>query len=198
LQSFKEAVARQPKDPIGYGALSDLYVRQKSFDAAGNVLQVALKELPGNVNLRLSFAGLQILKGDHDAAIGQYETILKDQPDSLVAINNLVSLLLDYRSDKESLDRASSLSEALKNSNIPQFQDTLGWAQYRRGDYKSSIPTLESAAAKSPNLAAIHYHLGMSYAAAGQPEKATEQLKIASTLEPDGTALKESILSAMK
>ena len=81
--------------------------------------------MPDNVNLRLSLAGLQILKGDHNAAIAQYEAILKDQPNSLVAINNLVSLLLDYRSDKASLDRAFSLSEALKNSNVPQFQDTL-------------------------------------------------------------------------
>jgi Flp pilus assembly protein TadD len=115
-----------------------------------------------------------------------------------VAINNLVSLLLDYRSDKESLDRASSLSEALKNSNVPQFQDTLGWAQYRRGEFKNAISTLEAAAAKVPNAAVVHYHLGMSYAAAGHSEKAAEQLKTALSLEPDGTALKESIRSATK
>lgn len=198
LQSFKEAVAQQPKNPVGYNALSDLYVRQKNFDAAENILQAALKELPADVNFRLSSAGLQILKGNHDAAIAQYEALLKDQPTSLVAINNLVSLLLDYRSDKESLDRAFSLADALKNSDVPQFQDTLGWAQYRRGDYNSSIATLESAAAKLPNLAAVHYHLGMSYASAGQPDKAAEQLKTALSLEPDGTALKGSIRSAMK
>jgi tetratricopeptide (TPR) repeat protein len=198
LQSFKEAVAQQPKNPVGYNALSDLYVRQKNLDAAESILQAALKELPADVNLRLSSAGLQILKGNHDAAIAQYEGVLKDQPTSLVAINNLASLLLDYRSDKESLDRAFSLVEALKNSNVPQFQDTLGWAQYRRGDYKSSIATLESAAAKLTNSAVVHYHLGMSYAAAGQPDKSAEQLKTALTLEPDGTALKESIRAAMK
>ena len=94
-----------------------------------------------------------------------------------MAINNLVSLLLDYRSDKASLDRAFSLADALKNSNVPQFQDTLGWAQYRQGDFKDAIATLEAAAAKLPNLAAVHYHLGMSYAADGQPEKAAEQLQ---------------------
>jgi len=198
LETFEQAVAKQPKDPVGYSALSDLYVRQKNYDAAENVLQVALKELPTNVNLQLSAAGIQILKGDHDAAIAQYEAILKDQPKSVVAINNLVSLLLDYRSDKDSLDRALSLADALKNSNVPQFQDTLGWAQYRRGDYKDAISNLEAAAAKLPKLAAVHYHLGMSYAAAGQSEKAAEQLKTAMTLEPDGTALKESIRSAMK
>jgi Flp pilus assembly protein TadD len=198
LQSFKEAVAQQPKDPAGYGALSELYIRQKNYDAAENIIQASLKELPGNANSRLALAGLQILKGDHDKAITQYEAFLKDQPNSLVAINNLVSLLLDYRSDKESIDRALSLADALKNSNLPQFQDTLGWAQYRRGDYKSSISTLEAAAAKLPNMAAVRYHLGMSYAATGAADKADEQLKAAFALEPDGTPLKESIRSAMK
>ncbi|SDJ64106.1 MULTISPECIES: tetratricopeptide repeat protein [Bradyrhizobium] len=198
IQNFKDAITKQPKDPVGYAALSDLYIRQKNYDAADNVLQAGLKELPTNVNLKLSSAGIQIQKGNHDAAISQYESILKDQPNSAVAVNNLVSLLLDYRSDKESLDRAFSLADLLKNATVPQFQDTWGWAQYRKGDYKGAIGTLEAAAAKLPDLAALHYHLGMSYKAAGEPEKAAEQLKTALSLEPDGTALKESISAAMK
>jgi hypothetical protein len=38
----------------------------------------------------------------------------------------------------------------------------------------------------------------MSYAALGQTDKAAEQFKAASALEPDGTPLKASIQSAMK
>jgi tetratricopeptide (TPR) repeat protein len=124
--------------------------------------------------------------------------ILKDQPNSAVAVNNLVSLLLDYRTDKESRDRAYALVDKLKNLNVPQFQDTVGWAQNKQGDFKGSVATLEKAAEKSPSIAAIHYHLGMSYAAAGQPDKSAEALKKALALEPDGTALKDSIRAAMK
>lgn len=158
----------------------------------------ALAELPNNMAFRLSLAELQIFKGDNDGAIAQYEAILKDDPNQQVAINNLVSLLLDTRSDKQSLDRAIGLSAGLKTSTVPQFQDTLGWAQFKQGDYKGAITTLETASAKLPNLAALRYHLGMSYAAAGQPEKASEQLKLALSLEPDGTPLKESIRTALK
>jgi cellulose synthase operon protein C len=197
LQSFKGAIAQQPKDLNGYNSLSELYIRQKNFDAAENTLQTAIQELPGNPNFRLSLAGLQILKGDPDKAITQYEAFLKDQPKSLVAINNLVSLLLD-RSDKESLDQALTLADDLKNSNVPQFQDTFGWAQYKRGDSKGAVATLEGIVTKLPNLAAVHYHLGMAYAATALPEKAAEQFKAALALEPDGTALKENIRSAMK
>ncbi len=103
-----------------------------------------MREQPDNLNLRLTSAGLQILKGDPAAAITQYESILKDQPNSTIAINNLVSLLLDNRSDKESLDRAYSLAESLKSSTVPQFQDTYGWAQFKKGDAKNAVPFLRA------------------------------------------------------
>ena len=197
VQAFGDAIAAQPKDPAGYSALSDFYTNQKNYDGAGKVLQAALKELPANVNLRLAAAGLKVVTGDHNAAIADYDAILKDQPNSAVAVNNLVSLMLDYRTDKASLDRATTLADALKGTTLPQFQDTYGWALYRKGDYKGAISILEAAVAKLPDLAAARYHLGMSYAAGSQPEKAAEQLKKALDLEPDGTALKESIRAAM-
>ena len=198
LQSYQAAIAKQPKDPTGYSALSDLYMRDKNYSSALEVIETGLRELPSNLNLRLKSAGLQIAKGDTGAAIAQYESILKDEPNSVLAINNLASLILDTRSDKESLNRAISLAEALKGSAVPNLMDTYGWAQFKKGDVKTAVSTLEAAVAKLPNSATVHYHLGLSYAAAGQSDKAAEQFKKALDLEPDGTALKESIRSAMK
>lgn len=196
--SFKAAIAKQPKDPNGYSALSDLYVRQKNYDAAAQIIKAGLREQPGNLNFRFASASLQIRAGDSTGAMAQYESILKDQPTSLVAINNLVSLILDNRSDKESLDRAFALSESLKSATGPQFQDTYGWALFKRGDYKNAVLTLEAAEASAPKLSALHYHLGMSYAAIGESDKAAAQFKTALELEPDGTPLKDSIRSAIK
>jgi pentatricopeptide repeat protein len=197
-KNYKAAIAKQPKDPNGYSALSDLYVREKNYSSAVEVIQAGLHEQPANLNFRLTSAGLQILKGDQTAAIAQYESILKDEPNSVLAINNLVSLLLDTRSDKESLDRAFSLAERLKGSTVPQFQDTYGWAQYKKGDAKSAVATLETAQEKLPNLAAVQYHLGMSYVATGQSDKAAEHFQKALALEPDGTSLKDSIRAATR
>jgi pentatricopeptide repeat protein len=197
VQSYKAAVAAQPKDPLGYNALYEFYDRKKNLDAAVDTIQAGLRELPGNPNFRLALAGLQIQKGNNDAAIAQYEGILKDLPKSPVAINNLVSLLLDNRSDNDSLNQALELSNELKNTNVPQFLDTFGWAQYKRGDYKAAASVLENAATKLPTLAAVHYHLGMSYKATGETEKAKEQFKIALDLEPEGTPLKQNIRAAM-
>ncbi|WP_027534938.1 tetratricopeptide repeat protein [Bradyrhizobium sp. WSM3983] len=200
IASFQEATKQKPKDVSGYTALSDYYTRVKKYDAAEGVLQSGLKENPQNMTLRMSTASLQILKNDNAAAISQYESILKDQPQaqSLIVVNNLASLLLDTRSDKESLDRAAALAETLKASNVPQFQDTVGWARFKQGDIKSAIAILEPAAAKSANLSAVHYHLGLAYAADGQAQKAKEELDTAAKLEPDGTPLKKNIQDAIK
>ena len=197
VQSIKAAVAAQPKDPIGYNALYAFNERKKNWDGAADALQAGLREIPGNANFRLLLAGVQIQKGNNDAAIAQYQDILKDQPKSAVAINNLVSLLLDNRSDQESLNQALTLSSELKNVNVPQFQDTFGWAQYKRGDYKAAVSVLENVATKAPNLAAVHYHLGMGYKATGEIEKAKEQFKIALDLEPEGSSLKKNIQAAI-
>jgi lipoprotein NlpI len=49
-----------------------------------------------------------------------------------------------------------------------------------------------------PELAAVHYHLGMSYAAVGRADLAKEQFQKALTLEPDGTPLKNEIRAAIR
>ena len=197
-KSFKAAIAQQPKNEAGYSALSAYYAGQKNYGQAIDVIQGGLKELPDNLNLRLTSAGLLIAKGDVEAAIAAYEAILKDQPSSLLAVNNLVSLMLDNRSDERSLERATSLAERLKDSNVPQFRDTYGWAQYKAGKAAEATKVLEGAVDKSPNDAAVRYHLGMSYVATGQAAKAAEQFKAALALEPDGTDLKQKIRTAMK
>jgi pentatricopeptide repeat protein len=197
-KSFKAAITLQPKEEVGYSALSGMYAAQKKYSEANDVIQAGLKERPDSLDLRLTSAQLLIRKGDIDGALAAYEAILKDQPNSLLAVNNLVSLLLDNRSDKPSIARATELADRLKNSSVPQFQDTYGWAQYKAGNTTDAVKILEAAVGKLPNLAALRYHLGMSYVAAGQATKAADQFKAALALEPDGTDLKDKIRTAMK
>jgi len=197
-KSFKTAIEKKPKDIVGYRALADLYTRQKKNDEALKLIRDGLEQQPQNFALHLSLAGLLEVKGEYEPAIAEYESMLKDQPGSMIVANNLASLLSDRRADKASLERANSLAVLLKNSEVPQFKDTLGWVSYQREDYRAAIPLLESAAAALPNLAVVHYHLGMSYLATGQDEKASEQFKKAHDLAPNDTELNAKIDAALK
>ncbi len=130
-------------------------------------------------------------KEDYDAAISEYELLLDKQPGNLIAANNLASLLLDRRTDEASLKKAQSLAAILRKSQIPQFKDTLGWASYQLGDYRTAVSLSEEAVAALPDQAAVRYHLGMGYIATSQLAKAAEQLNKALELIPNDELAKK-------
>ena len=84
-KSFMEAIARQPKDPIGYQALSELYLSQKKQDEAIATIQAGLAQQPDSSILLLISAGIREAKGDYAGAIAQYEHFLEKEPGSLIA-----------------------------------------------------------------------------------------------------------------
>ena len=134
----------------GYQALADFYVREKNNDEALKVIRAALDQQPDSFAMHLTLAGVLELKGDYEAAIAEYEHLLKQKSGSLIVANNLASLLSDHRTDKASLERAYSLATMLRKSPVPSFKDTLGWIHYLRGDYKNAAALLEEAAAALP------------------------------------------------
>jgi tetratricopeptide (TPR) repeat protein len=184
-QSFTMAIEKVPTNAAGYAALSDFYVSQNNSGEAVDVIRSGLKALPDSFVLHFALAGLLEKTGDYEGAISQYEILIGKDPNSAVVANNLASLLADYRTDKASFDRARALMENLRNSPLSQFKDTLGWVSYREGDYIAAVPLLEQAAAALPKVPLVHYHLGMTYAAIGQPGKASEQFKIALDQAPN-------------
>jgi cellulose synthase operon protein C len=197
IKSFKAAIERAPKNTGAYVTLAGMYISKKNSDEALKTIQAGLQEVPGNSTLRLTLAGILEVRGDFEGAISEYEAMLKEQPGSMVVANNLASLLTDHRSDKADLERAYAIAAPLTKSPVPNFKDTIGWLNYRRGDYRNAIALLEDAANALPNAVLVHYHLGMSYLAVGQSEKAIEQLKRASALEPNNADLNTKVQAAL-
>jgi tetratricopeptide (TPR) repeat protein len=197
LKSFLTAVKAQPKDIVGYRALADLYVSQKNYDEAIKVVRSGIQQQPDVIPLHMILASALERKADYESAISEYEFILGKQPGNLIAANNLASLLLDYRTDTASLKKTQSLAAILRKSEIPQFKDTLGWASYHQGDYRSAVSLSEEAVAALPDQATARYHLGMGYIATGQLSKASEQLKKALELAPNNE-LAQEIRSALE
>jgi tetratricopeptide (TPR) repeat protein len=197
LKSFLAAVKAEPKNAVGYQALADLYLNQKNYDEAIKFIRTGIQQQPDMMALHMILANAYERNADYETAISEYEVIQEKQPGNLIVINNLASLLLDHRSDKASLKKAQSLAAALRKSQIPQLKDTLGWASYHQGDYRTAVSLSEEAVAALPDQAAVRYHLGMGYIAISQPAKASEQLKKALELAP-GNELAEKIRTELK
>jgi cellulose synthase operon protein C len=184
-QAFRETVRRKPDLVSGYRNLAALYAREKRLDEALQSIDEGLKAVPGDFALRLNRAGLFELRREWEAAIAEYEALYEERPNSDVVANNLAAVLTDHRTDAESKKRALALAERFRRSDIPYFQDTLGWVYYQLGDTEQAGGLIRDAAKRAPKVPVFQYHLGMVYLAEKQQDKAKEALQRALELSAD-------------
>lgn len=91
------------------------------------------------------------------------------------------------------IDRGERLKDALAMvqravSAEPQsgaMVDSLGWAYYRLGDYKSAVDRLQEAVTLDPSIPEVNDHLGDAYWRVGRKTEAVFQWRRALSLGPD-------------
>jgi tetratricopeptide (TPR) repeat protein len=86
---------------------------------------------------------------------------------------------------------------AEQRPNDGAITDSLGWVEFRQGDAKDAVTTLEHAVELEPEDSTINGHLGDAYWAAGRKIEAQYQWRRALTLDPtpDDAARLESKLN---
>ncbi len=145
-------------------------------DEATAVLDAGITATDGAPQLMWIKAGEHERNGNFDGAIAIYEALYEKNSNSLIVANNLASLITTHRDDAEGLERAFAIARRLRDSNIPAFQDTYGWIEYRRGNYEEALEYLKPAAVGLPTDALTQFHLGMTYVAMKNTAKAREVL----------------------
>jgi Flp pilus assembly protein TadD len=114
--------------------------------------------------------------------------------------NNLAMLLVTYRTDQKSLDRARDLTAGFATSNNGNLLDTGGWVHFKRAEYAQALPELEQAAQERPQSPEIRYHLGMAEMRAGLPERARSDLEtaVAGAQGFEGSKEARAVLATLK
>ena len=186
--ALKDAVEADVKGTTGYAALSQFYLSADRLDEAEATAQTGLKRDGNSAALRLLLALTYEKAGRYDDAITEYEGMVKSDPESTIVANNLASLLSERRGDPESLDRAYDIALRFRNSEIPQFLDTLGWIYYLRGNYPQALSLLKTAAEKLPGVGMVQFHLGMALKQLDQKDLAVASLEKAISLVPASSA----------
>lgn len=185
--AFKTAVARHPDNIVGFRALAEFHVRGGRLKAAQAAVMSGLERQKDNTTLRLLSALILEQLGDYEKAIAEYDALFQLEPRSTIVANNLASLLAEHRSDEDSIKKAYAIAVRFRDSNVPQFVDTLGWIHYRRGEYDQAVTLLKTAAEKLPNAGLVQYHLGIAYKELGRNELAIESLQKALELNEGKT-----------
>jgi tetratricopeptide (TPR) repeat protein len=178
MGAFQEAVRVAPDWWLPYRNLTQAKLAAK--DAAGALAACeAGARLTGDPSLVTNLAALYVQQGRYQDAIRQYEVLHEHRPHLDLAANNLAMLLVTYRKDQASLDRARELTAPFANSDVGALLDTHGWVLFKRGEVLAALSSLQRASAAAPDSKVILYHLGMAQLRAGQPDKARASLEAA-------------------
>ena len=129
------------------------------------VLADGHKKNPGNPLLGLALGVTYEKHQAYEDAIAVYEQIIAVNGGNNFIVNNLVALLLDFRTDQASFEQALRLASRFEDTtNHPFNLAVLGWAHYRNEQYPQAVRHLERAVAMSQNrIPQLRYYLGMAY-----------------------------------
>ena len=122
------------------------------------------------------------ISGDWDGAEQVLQRAVARHPEEAELLNHLAYGWIERG---ERMDEAMAMIQraALLMPNNGAIIDSLGWAQYRTGDYEEAVETLETAASLSPGSATINAHLGDAYWRVGRRLEARFQWRRALDLD---------------
>jgi tetratricopeptide (TPR) repeat protein len=185
LVAFEAAREAMPNDPRIALVTAGHLMQMNRYDDALALLNGPVLDTENQAaNVRFMRGAVYESMGRVPEAEAQLWAALQAQPDEPDYLNYLGYLWVDsgtrVAEGAEMIARAHEADP--QNGNI---QDSLGWAQYRQGQYETAVETLELAVAKEPANAEINDHLGDAYWRVGRRREAGFQWNRVLTLEPD-------------
>ncbi len=179
-QTLTQARELDPKRWMLYRDLALVRIAQNDPAAAIAECEAGVRLAPGEPQLAQQLAALYEKAGRIDEAIARYETLYRaNARERQFAANNLAMLLVTYKNDKASLERARELTAGFASSQDAALLDTHGWVRFKRREYQDALTTLERAAERAPESRVIRYHLGMAELQLGQRDRARTALEFA-------------------
>ena len=178
-ETFTRATTMAPTWWLPYRNLAVTKLAAKDRKGAVATYELALKTNPYEPQLLTELALLYEGDGRVDDAIALYDTAYKHNPHVQPVANNLAMLLVTYKKDRPSLDRARDLTADFVSSPDGKLLDTNGWVRVKRGEYAEALPVLGRAAERAPNSREIRYHLAMAELYLGQTDRARADLETA-------------------
>lgn len=139
----------------------------------------ALENIPDNSQFKMNLATIYQTNHAYKQALVLYEQIISKQPKHNNAINNLVSLWVDYFPTTENLERALELTQGFKDSKNVNFLDTYGWVLWANGRYQPALAIFKKVISKEPENSVFRYHLAKAYHKTNNILKAISELEYA-------------------
>ncbi|MDO5680854.1 MAG: tetratricopeptide repeat protein [Pelistega sp.] len=160
-------------------------------DQAIAYLDRALKDLPDDNSIKYSLAMLYEMRGQLDLTERYLRQVIDAQPSDAHAYNALGYVFAD---NNYNLTEAQSLLERalVFDPHSPYILDSMGWLQFRLGNYMLALEYLELAYEIDEQVE-IAAHLADVYVVLGNPERAKAILLKAQEQDKDNEVLRQTI-----
>lgn len=193
-----QALASDPSNPETYSALGQLYAQQGRLDDARKQFTELVKLEPQSVAGPTMLGFLAYAQHDLSEAQRWWQAALEIDPRTAAAANNLAWVIVERDGN---LDQALQLAQTARTKYPaqPDINDTIGWIYYKKHATTQAVSFLMQSVDINPNNAVYQFHLGMTYAQAGEDAKARRALQRALELQKDfdGAALARKTLSSL-
>lgn len=195
----EEMVKQQGALPTARLLKAQQLLSEKKYAEALPVLEPLAKAEPHRLELVTAIGQLHEKLGQLDQAIALTRQVRAADPEDVASANNLAYLLVQARPNDPAARREARelIAWAMKRSpNNPALADTQGWIHVLEGQTPEAIDQLSKAIAALRLQPAVHYHMGMAYAKAGQHDLARLHLTHVKILAGEGESVPEVPLAA--
>ncbi len=188
IKYLKDIVAKHPRDLDALTTLGNVQREQKLYADAAATYGQALDSLPKDDKAAwtlLYFRGISYERAkDWPKAEADFQQALQLEPDQPLVLNYLGYSWVDRGEHLDEAFRMLRKAVALRPED-GFIVDSLGWADYRLGDYDGAVKELERAIALKPGDPTINDHLGDAYWRTGHRLEAQFQWNHARDLKPE-------------
>ncbi|WP_409451097.1 tetratricopeptide repeat protein, partial [Erwinia sp.] len=168
-------------------------------------LEALDRDAPGNINVKMAIAQMQLAQDNRVAAIRQLQDVarepagrtqaaelwlsdIKSQPVTSQTVAQLQTYLSTFTSDKPQADGQLELARQEQMLADPAYQQRLrGLALINKGESTAAIPALRAALQASPDDADLLGAMGQALARANQRAEADSYFQRAVTADAQGT-----------
>ncbi len=140
------------------------------------ILDGYLKAFPEDLQALLQRGYLLQQLGRKEDARAVFSALIEAKPEFAAAYNNLATLELEGFNNLELAAGHARKARALDLTQ-PAIADTLGWIEWKLGNFAAALPLLTEAAEKMPESTEVLYHHAMARYSMGQAAEATAAFK---------------------
>jgi tetratricopeptide (TPR) repeat protein len=195
--AFHKAIELDKNNSDALLKLGQVQAAEGSVDQALALYQQSIKDHPREIAFYILAGEMYESQHDWNNAKTMYQKALEVQPDNPLASNNLAYVMLQQGGNVDvALAMAQTARRGMPDSS--NAADTLGWAYFQKGVYKSAIDLFQESirlnekrgAADDPT---VHYHLALAYQKANQPAQARQQLERVLKLNPNNSDARKAL-----